>query len=201
MTDIRSLGDAAVALRGAQRELELARRHRDELKPDFDAAVERVREAHQRVERIEQGMTAVVRAHAISEALREAEVEYDGPPLIVQPARSEYTDPQVYGLVAVGPKGTGLYLHTPKHSHRYQGKEHVIRETDAKAHGLDAPNAQKGWEYERTHEWHLELGVWAWQKRGRGQFGAGSGSMAPLPPPEGGRWKWLKIREQEALEA
>jgi hypothetical protein len=34
-----------------------------------------------------------------------------------------------------------------------------------------------------------------------GDFGDGSGAMKPLPPPEGGRWKWLKVREQEALEA
>lgn len=55
------------------------------------------------------------------------------------------------------------------------------------------------WTYEQTHEWLREIGLWAWQKRGQGSFGAGSGSMSPLPPPEGGRWKWLKVREQEAI--
>jgi hypothetical protein len=181
--------------------LEDAQRCRDELEPAYDAARYRLRDAHDRVKRIELGMESVIKAHAVTAALAEAGIEYDGPPMIVQPSRSRHTTAQPYVLVAVGPKGTGLYLFRPDRSHRYQGKEHVIREVDARAQGLQEPygGAADGWHYEQTHSMLRELGVWAWQRRGRGAWGAGSGSMAPLPPPEGGRWKWLKVREQEAI--
>jgi hypothetical protein len=201
MTDIRSLEDAAVALQQARAELEEAQRRRDELEPAWDAAGERLHRAYDAVERIEHGMESVIKAHAVAVALTEAGVEYDGPPMIVRPSRSRYEKPVPYVLVAVGPKGTGLYLFKPEKSHRYQGKEHTIREADALAHGLTEPygGANGGWSYEPTHEWLREDGLWAWQKRGRGNFGDGSGAFKPLPPPEGGRWKWLKIREQEAI--
>lgn len=199
--EIRSLEDAAVALQQAREELAQAQRICDELEPAWEIARDRLSDAYDRVRRIELGMEAVVKAHAVGAALAEAGIEYDGAPMIVKPSRSRHDRPQPYVLVAVGPKGTGLYLYRPERSHRYQGKEHAIRAADGLANGLTRPygGAGDGWQYEQTHSWLLEIGMWAWQKRGRGQFGAGSGSMVPLPPPEGGRWKWLKVREQEAI--
>lgn len=49
--------------------------------------------------------------------------------------------------------------------------------------------------------WGSEGRLVRWEDRGSGAFGAGTGSLRPQAPPEGGKWRWLKVREQEELTA
>lgn len=190
---ITSLEEAAVARVEAVAELESAAAELERVKGPYHAAYSRHARAREAVERIDDGMAAVKRAHAITVALREQAIRYEGPLALSWTAGSSSSGrlPTVYFLVAVGADGTGLYLHTPKRSHRYEGKEYAIREEVALSHGVE-PSI-----YGR----HLaEAGIREWQNRttSAGSFAA---ARRPLPPPEGGKWRWLKVREQEELPA
>jgi hypothetical protein len=190
---ITSLEEAAQALEAARLAHASAVRRWKELCPAYDAAHAHMRETAREVERIEQGMTHATRAYAVVRALNELGVDYDGPPVFFlrTPMR---VDP--YFLAAIGPQGTGLYLRSGPR--RYGGKVYAILEEVAVRHGVD--NAAERAAY-RTGEQTREAGLREWWERGVGDFGAGSGAVKPKGPPEGGRWKWLKVREQEALPA
>jgi hypothetical protein len=45
-----------------------------------------------------------------------------------------------------------------------------------------------------------DVDLHSWETRGTGDFGPGSGAIKPLAPPSGGRWRWLKVREQAELD-
>jgi hypothetical protein len=196
----QTLEEAAQMRAQAVAEAARARQHFNSLKPEYEAASRALSLANDEIKRIDQAMGFVKRNHAINVALSEAGIEYgDARLLIARPGYSTYD----FGLVAIGPEGTGLYLHVPEHSHRYQGRDHRILYEAANTHGV-APQASE-WDLKRGGTRRLdsierETGLIEWQHRGSGSYGAGSGSMKPKPPPEGGRWKWLKIDEQKALE-
>jgi hypothetical protein len=196
---VRSLEDAAKLLAAAQQERDAAQAEVDRLKPDYKAAESRLWKAREEVERIEKGMAAAHQAYAVASALNEAGTEHDGPPVVI--VAGPLNRPVPYFLVAVAKEGTGLYLHTPSRSHRYQGKEYAIRIADANAHGVtEEPDRRHRGEHGKTWRNMVEVGLWKWQERGKGDFGY-SGAVKPAAPPEGGRWKWLKVKEQREIEA
>jgi hypothetical protein len=187
----QTLEEAAQMRAQAVAEAARARQHYNSLKPAYEAAGRALKAANDEIKRIDQAMGFVKRNHAINVALDGAGIEYGDARLLI--ARVGYSTYD-FGLVAIGPEGTGLYLHVPEHSHRYQGREHRILLKDVEKHGLDEGRRRRNDAIEK------ETGLVEWQSRGSGSFGPGSGSMKPNPPPEGGRWKWLKIDEQKALE-
>lgn len=194
---IRTLEEAAQARAEAAAEFERACARMAELKPDFDAAVHAKERARERLKQIDDGMAAVRRMHASAVALREAGIEYDGPLLVTT---QTYSSTDVYHLCAVGPAGTPLFLHVPEHSARYAGKEWVVRAQDAAAHGVtEAPTGRV--EMTRSQHKRAEPELYVWCARGKASGMHFTGAVRPSPPPEGGRWRHLKVREQEALPA
>jgi hypothetical protein len=187
---VPTLEDMAQKISEARDRLATAEREVEKKKAPYFAAVGNAASIRQEVETMEQAMESSKRAHMTLRAVEDASLTYDGP--LVVPVEV-YRGYDMYFLVAIGEDGTGLYRHTPKRSHRYQGKVHAVRVEQAQSHGVEPPTSS----YRKL----VEAGLMEWQKRGKGDFGDGSGAMKPLPPPEGGRWKWLKVREQEALEA
>lgn len=187
---IRSLEEAAQARVAAVAEVEAATAARDELSPAYKAAVERVKAAERQVKLLDQGMAGVRKAYAVQAALREQGIETDEPPLVVVQSYFAHELPALFVLVAVAGDGTGLYMSTPRRSHRYDGKRWALR----------IERAPEGTEPERFEKVR-EAGLVYWDERGKGQWGAGSGSIKPKRSPDGGRWRHLKIREQEELTA
>lgn len=185
-----TLEEAARMLADAQLALTQAAAAVEETQAPYYAAISRQDRARQEVKRIEQGMGAVVRGSMIRSALDAAGIEYDGPVLIAQPV---YKGADLHYLSAVGPAGTGLYIFKPERSHRYHGTQHAILIVHANAAGVE--ERPRG----ANPSGLTEAGAWLWEARGAGQFGAGSGAVKPLAPPEGGRWRWLKVREQDEL--
>lgn len=187
---ITTLEEAAKARIEAVAEREAAQVALDELRPGYDAAVRRVKDAERRVKRLDQGMEGVRKAYAAEMALRELGIETDEPLFVVVEAHFESELPRVWHLVAVAGDGTGLYLSTPRRSHRYDGKRWAIRFERA-------PEGTAPERFERMRD----AGLVYWDERGRGAWGAGSGSIKAKRAPDGGRWRHLKLREQAALPA
>jgi hypothetical protein len=110
----------------------------------------------ERVERVptamEQAMESSKRAHMTLRAVEDASLTYDGP--LVVPVEV-YRGYDMYFLVAIGEDGTGLYRHTPKRSHRYQGKVHAVRVEQAQSHGVEPPTSS----YRKL----VEAGLMEWQ--------------------------------------
>lgn len=193
---ITSLEEAAQAHAVALADVRAAERLFERVRGPYDAARDRLHEAREQVKIIEAGMEAVTVVHATQLALADAGVEFDGPPLVTM-VYGHRERLRVFFLVAVGPKGTGLYRFKPERSHRYQGVEHVVPRAAAVAHGHD-PEEPRPHYREVTTRAHVDAGLVAWQERGKGDFGR-NGGFRPMAPPEGGKWKWLKVRPQESL--
>lgn len=195
MSDAREqLGEMAQALaRGRARLAEINERI-DEIKPSFDALVNERVAVKRAIETIEDGMATTRKAYATKTALSEKTIEYAEPLVVLVEA---YSGAEPWFLCAVGTDGTGLYLHTPKKSHRYAGKSYAILGSE-KTEG-EARGARQG--AGRTSDSMLAAGLISYDTRGRGSFGAGTGSVVPLPPPGGGRWRWIKVAEQDLLTA
>lgn len=185
-----SLEEMAGAIEAQREELRAARAHREELRGPYTVAVNAVNATMDRLKAMEQAMEGVVRAHMLRQALEAAGVEYDGPPLVAVRMYFSNESARMYYLVAVGPGGTGLYRFTPDRARRFEAKQHAIRVTDVR--GEDVPRRICGKD---------DSDLCEWEERGTGEWGPRSGSMKPKAPPEGGRWKWLKVREQETLSA
>lgn len=186
MAEPFTLEEMARAIEVQREELRTAAACRDELEGPYRVAAEAARAAQARLAAMEQAMEGVKRAHMLRLALQDAAVEYDGPPLVA--VRMYFS--RMYYLVAVGPDGTGLYRFTPERARRYEAKQHAIRVTDVR--GEDVPRRICGKD---------DSDLCEWEERGKGEWGRRSGPMKPKAPPEGGRWKWLKVREQETLSA
>lgn len=193
MTGPPTLEEMAAARERGRVQLGEARVEVERLKAPYLAAVGKAAKLRDALELIEAGMDDAKRRHVISRALEEAGVETTHP-LTVTVTRGGRTVER-YDLVAVGPEGTGLCLHTPKRSHRYQGKEFARswRENDREQeHFRDSEGVRVvGGAEPRLVEWM--------QRNSRaGGFAA---ARRPKAPPEGGKWRWLKVREQEELTA
>jgi len=193
-TRVPTLEEMAQAIDAKRRERETALARLAELTPAYDEARERTRQLAKELKEMERAMGGAQQAHAIERALAEAGIEFEGPRLV--PVR-EYSGHRWYVLAAVGPKGTGLYLHTPDRSGRYSGKSWAVLRERALTQGFD-PDAPRGNRHDLTQKSQEDAGLLAWQARGKGDFGF-SGAFRPTAPPEGGKWRWLKVREQESL--
>jgi hypothetical protein len=190
---VPTLEEMAQKIADARERLATAERKVEELRGPYHAATGRAQAIRDEIEAMEQGMESSKRAHMTLLALQDVSLTYDGE--LVVPIEV-YRGHDMYFLVAVGQDGTGLYLHTPKRSHRYQGKTYAVRIDQAQSHGVEPSSG-----YQKLRD----AGLMEWETRGKDQWGrsgqGSAGAVKPLPPPEGGRWKWLKVREQEALEA
>lgn len=161
-----------------------ADRRLDELREPFEAASADARKAQERVKLIEQGIEVLKRAYAISVALSEMGITIEQQPVILV---KRYR-PVSFDLVAVGPEGTLLY---EQDDGLYRGR----RARDYAIYADEPPDLDT-----YTLETMTRHGLFNWYERGRGPYGAGSGAIKPKPPPEGGKWRWIKIREQPLLE-
>lgn len=183
----------AVRRQAAVEDLAMAEKARADIAPIYDLASAWVRDAQDTLKLIDLTMEAAKRDHAIRVALAEQGIEYAKPTtIIVERYSSMAGHPNPFHLVAVGREGTGLYLHTPEHSHRFQGKAYARLLKRGEKPLRDGPDNYTGQREEKA-------GLTMWNERGKGQWGAGSGSIKPMAPPEGGRWRWLKVREQAEL--
>lgn len=194
---VPTLEEMAQVIAERRREHETALARLAELTPAYDAARDKVRDIARSIRELERAMGGSKRAHAIERALAEAGIVFEGPRLVAVKAHDGH---RWYALVAVGSAGTGLYLYTPDRSHRYEGKTHAVLRERAVAHGFD-PEAPTPHYRDKSLRSQTEAGLVAWQERGTGDVGAHSGAYRPLAPPEGGRWRWLKVREQDELTA
>lgn len=183
---VPSLEEMARMRQAAVEELDKAREAVDDVKPIYELAIDWRSDAHDRVKLIDLAMDTAKREHAIRRALSEQAIDYAGPAVVVTERYSSFAGhPDPYLLVAVGPEGTGLYLLKPRRPGRWGGKAYARLQRDG-----DEPER-----FERMRD----AGLVYWQERGRGEFGEGTGATKPKSPPEGGRWRWLKVREQEEL--
>jgi hypothetical protein len=184
-----TLEEMAQALERGRQQLAEAEAEAERLKRPYHAALAHLADVRKAVELIELGMETAKRAHLIERAIEEAAgAPIDAPPVVM--VQTTFSVDR-FELVAVGPEGTPLYLHTPKRSHRYHGKSYAV----AAVEGREKPSRDA-----HTSKAMEEAGLMSWQERGKGQWGDGSGSIKPVAPPEGGKWRWLKVREQELLE-
>lgn len=164
----------------------------DEIKPTFDALVGERATVKRAVQAIENGIATTRKAYAIKAALDKKLITYAEPMVVMV---SAYAQPEPWFLCAVGTDSTGLYLHTPKRSHRYAGKQYAILGSERSEGEAKGPRQYAS----LTSEKMLQAGLIAHDTRSKGDYGAGSGSIVPLPPPGGGRWRWIKISEQDLL--
>lgn len=177
----------------AEAEAEIAR-----LRGPYDAARQRANDIEDRIERLELAMTTAKRMYFITQAMAEASVKTDDPAVIVVPPEYDFQTGEVYEMVAVASDGTALYLHTPKQSHRYQGKTYAVRDQHVAEDHQGRDDRSRHF-VNITRDNQKAIGLLVWQERGAGSYGKGSGAVKPLAPPNGGRWKWLKVREQSDL--
>lgn len=164
----------------------------DEIKPSFDDLVDERSEVLRAIAAIEDGIAMTRTAYAVKTALNDKGITYSQPMVVLVEG---YSLPDPWVLCAVGTDGTGLYLYTPKRSHRYAGKQYAILGSEPS----EGENKGARQYASLTSSAMLDAGLIAHDTRGKGGFGAGSGSIVPLPPPGGGRWRWIKISEQELL--
>lgn len=159
----------------------------EELAGPYNAATAELRKLRAGLKVAERGLEQAKRDHATRRALEEAGVAFAAPLSVVTEV---YEGVEVFYLVAVGSEGSGLYLHRYDRARRHFSQTHAIAlERVPEGEKVYASSAMR------------EAGIAEWQQRGTGAYGAGSGAHKPKPPPEGGRWRWLKVREQEALPA
>lgn len=189
----QQLEEMAQALARGQARLADINERIDAIEPSYYTLVGERNKLKRALTAIEDGMATTRKAYAIKAALDEKTVEYAHPLVVLVETHSGGAEP--WFLCAIGTDGTGLYLHTPKRSHRYAGKSYAIlgsEKTENEGHG---PRQGAG----RTYDKMLAAGLIAYDTRGSGSFGAGTGSIVPLPPPGGGRWRWIKVTEQDLL--
>lgn len=169
------------------------------LREPYKAACDALAEKRRVVEQMKAAIWAVERTAAIRRALLSVTIEFDGPLILATTPEYEFQESDFYLLCAVGSQGTGLYLHKSTRSGRYSRKQYAVPLAVAVRHGYD-PKASVPHYRDKTSRDQEAIGLVAWQERGKGDFGH-SGPYKPLAPPEGGRWRWLEVREQVLLEA
>lgn len=192
MSVVPTVEAMALAIQREREQLDEARARVEELKGPYEDAVAKRNRHAASVKAMETAMEIAKRAHMIERALVEAGIEYEGPRVVAAPV---YRGHHFYFLVAVAQGGTGLYLYTPERSHRHHAKEHAVLAERLDDLAVEHPT------HFGVHLRDASPALRPWEARGRGEWGAGSGAMRPQAPPEGGRWRWLKLREQEALPA
>lgn len=188
----QELEEMAQALARGRLRLSVINEQIDAIKPEFDMLVDQRAEVKRAIEAIEDGIATTRKAYAIKAMLDLKGIAYDHPIVVMVEA---YRGADPWFLCAVGTDGTGLYLNTPKRSHRYAGKSYAILGTETTE--TEGRGTRQG--AGRTYDKMLEAGLVAYDTRSSGSFGAGTGSIVPLPPPGGGRWRWVKVGEQELL--
>ncbi len=193
-----TLEEMAQAIEAKRQEVDAAREKREELKEPFQAAVDELQRVKGELAAMVAAMAGVKAVDAIERGLADAGIDYEGPRVVTAKV---YSGHDYYKLVAVGSQGTGLYLVTPERSRRHIRKEHAIRRLHADAHGVDEERDRRPHWYGHTSTSQRDAGLLSWEEQGAGSFGARSGAFKPSAPPEGGRWRWLKVREQEELKA
>jgi hypothetical protein len=192
----------------------------ERLRAPYEAARARLSDSREEMERVELALHSAKRAHLIVQAVQEAGLATAEPPLIVVP--KSFGLPEVYELTALTGDGlVGLYVHSPERKSR--GKTRAVRARWVPAEVLEAID-ELGWtdKCERLAELGITRGTFQrgggkvghgqslsrvydsedlveWQEQGTGDYGYGSGPWKPLSPPNGGKWRWLKVREQEEL--
>lgn len=194
---VPTLEEMAQVIQRQRGRVEEAVSTRERLRPAFEAAAAAVAQAQRELGALERALASAKTSHAVARAIVELGVDYAGPHAI---AAKVYEGHEYYLLVAVGPMGTGLYLHAPDRSRRHMRKEYAVRRDQAVARGFDEAATQPYWRG-RTSRSQSDAGLVAWEGMGAGSLGAHSGPRKALAPPEGGRWRWLKVREQESLTA
>lgn len=193
-TDPITLTEMAQAYAEACAERDAAQTLVAKLYGPYKAARDVLSDKQQTIKQMEQAMGGVKQTDAIRRALVEADLKFDGPLVI---ATKVYKGHHLYCLAAIGSAGTGLYVYTPETSRRSDSKTHSVRRVDAVKHDYDL-EAPIPHHRDRTSTSEEAAGLVAWQERGKGDFGL-SGPYRPMAPPEGGRWRWLKVSEQQAL--
>lgn len=215
-----TLQDVATAREAARVRVAAAESALKALEPEMNAARAELGSAREELARIELALRSAQRAHLIAVAVDALDVETSEPPLIVVQQRLGL--PDVYELAALDAGGRGLYLHKAERMGRGGGKAYALRrehvpaevlevlaEREALRGGMTSRNAElialrdrletltsPGAVYEVKHV-HGSEELTVWQAHGKGQFGY-DGAMRPLPPPTGeGRWRWLKVAEQQ----
>lgn len=204
---------AQARLRG-QQQLAEALRARDEMEPKWNAVCARVSNLTQAIKAITRGIETTRKAYAIKAKVDEMDIAYGGSMVVLAETHSE---PEPWFLVAVGPEGTGLYIHRVRYRRRFGNTSYArtMRDGEQFVETKDVPDTP----YDRSmsHEARMRLaeeraakllpqvrgsqGLLAkWETRGRGPFGAGSGPIKPKAPPEGGKWRWIRVDEQALLE-
>lgn len=215
---------AQARARGVE-QLEAAQAELAALEPGYRAAQAKVGNLQDALRVIEDGMANAKRAYMVDLALREAGLaELVGPVPRVIPVQS-FRGFDRYELVAVGPEGTPLYAYESSDGkrRRHGGKTYARppRPGDAEAVAAYEAGAEERKRARIARGYHRPgddrererlprpvregsgnegIELVHWEDRGAGDFGAGTGSRKPQAPPEGGRWRWLKVREQEQLE-
>jgi hypothetical protein len=213
-----SLAEVAESRERWRAEIEAAEVEVEETKAPYLRAVARLENARRELQRTELALNTAKRMHLIGQAVEALGVQTDEPPVVLAKRWEGETVPRVYELVALGSNGEGLYRHVPSRSHRYEGKAHAIRarwvpeevkrvqvqdksvRLSEREAALQALGLRRSAALE-VRPVHGTPDLWYWQERGRGDFGDGSGSLKPTPPPSGGRWRWLKVNEQQELPA
>lgn len=197
MPAVPTLEEMAEAIEEQRGRLEAARARREELRAPYDAALAECRALARRLAEMQRAMFGSKRAYEIRRALDAAGIDYRAEPVI---AVKVYEGHRLFLLAGVGASGTGLYICKPDKSGRYAGTEYAVLLKAALAAGYD-PDVPRLRGVEPTARSLSDVGLLAWAARGSGSMGSHSGALRPRRPPEGGRWRWLKIVEQEALSA
>jgi hypothetical protein len=172
-----TLEEMAQAHERGRQQLADAEARVEELRGPWEEACGHRDQLAQALKLIGHGMANAHRQHAIERALDERGVSYVAPLIIAPETTHERMASGVYArtaeLVAVGPEGTGLY--------RTFGWNKNVS------------GARQGRQFKRLDD---DGKLIAWGEH-RGSIY--SDPYKPKPPPEGGKWRWLKVREQEAL--
>ena len=195
MTEIPTLEEQAAARQRAANEVVRARRLVEDLSIDYDAACSKLREARKQLDEIDQAMATIKRVHMTRQALIAKGIEYEEPLVIDPEQKRGFRLP--YFLMAVGPKGTGLYISEPRHRGKGGSRSYAIHATHAEQQNAVVP---AGHRYGRTHQSDADAGLLIWEARGKDIYGGMDGTFKQMAPPEGGRWRWLKIEDQGELE-
>lgn len=220
MEQPQTLQEVAAAREEWRAALERATQLVAETEKPYHAALGQQQRARTELARTELALKTSARAHFVQQAVIELGVETSEPPVIVVPALGSQGLPNVFELAALAPDGTGLYVHkTTGRRGRTTGKTHAVRTRAVPEElraAIDRRHEPGGTASKRNEEmralglpesaWidsgavHRSDELFRWQARGNRDFG-GDGPVKPLPPPGGGRWRWLKVREQEELSA
>lgn len=217
-----TLEEMALAHERGRKDLEEAKAAFAEIKPQYMAAAGRVNDLERALTVIEDGMENASRAYMIDLTIKDAGLaELVGSAPRVIPVQ-RYSGFDRWEITAVGSEGTPLYVYKSGQRSRI-AKEYARPKRpgdDEAVAAYKAAEAERQRERRRTgrlnqNEYErvprpimgdasngerVATGLVQWQERGTGAFGDGSGALKPQPPPEGGRWKWLKVRDQGELE-